>query len=217
MQEMPKLKPLRVPFDPPHHTADVDWDWSHTDWSLTDEVYVSEPKCLKWWSAHIPRRVTLCKHAGTTALNEGRMVTQFRVTNDDCGVGFAFRNQAAVGTANEAYMYWLLLMPDGTNVYLVKFLNSVQTIIDVKKFGGGFTLPNNTWRKIRVTWWETGGVIYVRVEWYNGGEWTKICDDFFDADNLWSGEAVNRCGLAFMRHAATNYIMYTDDTEVWGP
>lgn len=215
MQKMPELKPRVIaPVEPLHHSANVDWDWSHDDYELTTEQYVSEPKCLKWQAPTTPWRQTLCKHAGTTVLNEGRVVSWLRTTIATANPAVMFRNQAAVGTANYLNMYILNFAPNLSQIQLGKFVGGSGVGIDSNAFGGGFTFPINTWRKVRVTWWETGGVMYVRVEWYHDTEWTNICDELFDADNMWSGETVNRCGLHF---GGAGGVVYADDTEVWGP
>jgi len=217
MQKMPELKPRQVTSKLTHHSANVDWDWNRADWSLTTEQYVSEPKCLKWLATSSPWPVTLCKHAGTTVLNEGRVVTWIRPTSINCGMGVVFRNQAAVGTSNYNNTYIPNLAPVSSNVNFSRVVNGTPLRVDTKAFGGGFTMPNDTWRKIRVTWWESGGILYVRFEWFDDPDWVNICDEFSDVDNLWSGEAVNRCGLFTAIIAGGAKVVYADDTEVWGP
>jgi len=217
MREMPKLNPRTL--DPPHHTAAVDWDHRYDVWSLDDTVYVSEPKSLKWPQSTVAgeERVSLCKHEGTTALNQGRVVTQLR-HNSIYGFNMVFfRNQAAVGTATITNTYWVSFVSQYTSVYFFKSVGGTYTLIASKPYGGGFTYPAGVWRKIRVTWWETGGVLYVRLEWWNDSEWVNICDDVYDPDNLWSGSAVNRCGVGAGVTSVGAYICWFDDTEIWGP
>jgi len=217
MREMPKLNPRSL--DPPHHSAAVDWDHSDDTWSLDDTVYVSEPKSLKWPqpTASGAHRASLCKHEGTIALNEGRVVTWIRHNHLNGYTRIYFRNQAPVGTANHNNCYFVAWNSNTSIVGLRKVVNGNLTLLADKAYGGGFTYPVNEWRKVRVTWWEDGGVLYVRVEWWNGAEWVQICDDFYDPDNLWSGETVNRCGVGTAYYSVSGIVCWFDDTEIWGP
>jgi len=217
MREMPELNPLSVPFDPPHHSAEVDWDHSADRWILDDSVYVSEPRSIRWKTSTTQRGCSICKHAGTTALNEGRIVSWHRQNHSNAYGGFCFRHQAPVGTADLQNLYYMNFNLYTNAVGFGKMVNGKKTGIASKPFGGGFTFPINTWRKVRITWWEEGGVLYLRVEWWNDTEWVQICDDFNDPDNLWSGSAVNRCGLFMGYEAAATHYNWWDDTEIWGP
>jgi len=217
MQKMPELKPLRIPADPPHHSANVDWDHSSTAWTLDDAAYVSEPKSLKWPVISIARRFSLCKHAGTTVLPEGRIVSYIRTSSTASRNGFCFRHQSSVGSAADRNFYSIIYITPLSQIQFYVNVGGAYTLLKTGAYGGGFTLPINTWRKVRVTWWESGGVLYVRVEWWTGTEWTNVCDEFFHADNRWFDSEINRCGLWMSKSGGGTHYNWFDDTEVWGP
>ncbi len=217
MKKIPELKPRQVVSELTHHSANVDWDWVAAYWSLVTDQIVSAPKSLKITNAITAKPVGgICKYAGTTALNQGRIVSWARATSMFYRSPiFMFRDQSPVGQALSNNYYGLATYLN--TVALRKNVNGSEGNVMSSDYYDTYTPANNTWYKHRVTWWETGGVLYVRLERYVDDAWVQICDELFDANNLWSGNEVNRCGVASMLfHTGTGYIWF-DDTEVWGP
>jgi len=217
MQKMPKLRPrIIAPVDPPHHTAEVDWDMQDDAWILDTEQYVSEPKSLKMTSTARYEWVCLCKHAGTTVLPKGRVVTQFRTNNPaNARPMVYFRSQLAPGSASRSNCYGVFIGP--TWLLLGRWINTTWASIDQENYYPTWSVPTDEWFKVRVTWWDEGGVLYVRFETYADDAWVQRCDDLSDVDNLWYDSTINRCGIGKSLAATGTYIVWADDTEIWGP
>jgi len=197
-------------------TAEVDWDFSNANWKLDDSQYVSEPKSLNFTAVH-SHTVVLCKHEGTTCLPQGRIITQARIHHVSFAtLIFTFRNQRAVGGSDYNNCYRLQI--SSRNRWLFeRIVGGAGTVISSGSgFLNGWTWPSDTWVKVRCTWWEEGGVLYVRVERWTGTEWTKLLNDMNDPNNLWSASEINRCGLWIWRDTDSDNG-WIDDTEIWGP
>ena len=131
---------------------------------------------------------------------------------------FMFRSQAPDGTltADNVYAVVLLGPYSGANEQVTKarFLKNVDgnnKVLATRDLV--VALDPRTWYKVRCTWWVSQGVLIVRVEYFDGSEWVKLCDDFTDTANNWADSATNRVGLSGYGY----YGCWWDDTIIYAP
>ncbi|MBA7525864.1 hypothetical protein ES705_18022 [subsurface metagenome] len=198
-----------------HSVSDWDFTYGTSHRSLSAVTYVSPPTSLLL-EYPFPANVTitvLCRLDATQVLPEGELRT-WLYSKYGGNKPFIFRNQAALGSA------------DNTNCYYLNFSSNLARLRRV--IGGGMveigTWPivytYETWQHWRVVWWNglTGeGVPALAVDLYKEvtGEWVKQGSTRYDTTNQWKESAINRCGLI----GQTDQYMpvYLDDTEIWGP
>lgn len=183
-----------------------DWDFSSANWTLDLTVYVSSPSSLRSTGTVLP----LCKYAGTTALNQGRLVYQYRWSSNYTCRPWC-RNQRTVGGSDEQNGYRGYFWPNPASTWRVQEVtggSASDLASGTTYLTGAFSL--NTWYGLRWTWWTSGGVLILRFERLNGS-WAKVIDDVPDSSPSWEGNPTNRTGIAMSTGA------YQDDTEIWGP
>ena len=189
------------------HHSPLDWDFLNINWMLDPELYVSPPSSLTGTGA------TLCcalLASACTLVTQGRIVGWGLSHVAGGGLWHIFRNQAPVGTCALIDCY----RGNFYNNYarLDVYVGGGWSVVDTRNFYDGINLDANTWYKLRLTWWESMGIMWVRYEWWHNEAWEQLCDDIQDANNRW-GEAtsptINRVGLYFRDR------YHFDDTEIW--
>jgi hypothetical protein len=199
-----------------HHSVS-DWNFSTADWSLDTGIYQSPPSSIKLY-----RTDWLCyallKHSVSGAIYEGRIVDWLRVDQGRYTTRvptYMFRNQTADGGANYANGYNISFYGSsasgGSPVDRVSFRKGAAEIANAAL---AQSLAKQTWYKLRITWWVSSGILMVRVEYWNGSEWVKECDDFNDPSNSWPDTGIGRVGVGQISGYMPNTTWH-DDTEVW--
>ena len=208
--EPPVMRRIYPPMIP---RATTDWDFSQTDWTLDTGVYVSPPS--SWRNSNNASVYNLCKYAGTTNLPEGRIVSDARWANYAGSIGkkWYFRNQVGAGSINETNTYriiscwyglqqdWVTKIVGGTPTTLANYWSAI--------------LSANVWRRFRLTWWKSGGILVIRWERLNGS-WQKQWSDTIDNSPSFEGSGTNRCGIGCYCGIGS-ITLYHDDTELWSP
>jgi hypothetical protein len=187
--------------------AFTDWDFVGVTGELDPAVYVSSPSALKVTAlATGTFNHVLCKVAGTTALKQGRLITQLRVQSTSNGIGVVFRYQ----DTNNWYVAWLY--PSGTKWYL--YLNVAGSITAIGNRALTFSMGAATWYKFRFTFWVSENQLFVRCEYWNGSSWVAQGADLVDTTNKW-GATGGKIGPHFEPGSAITSGWF-DDTEIWG-
>ena len=186
----------------PHSTGD--WDFKTTDWELNSTYYVSAPSSLHFIGDGNNTKVKTST-VPIAYVKEGRLITQIR--------------RSASGSLDLAFR-----LQDDNNCYFVNLapFNSPQWIIR-RRLGENTTLkwktvdflPLNTWKKVRVTWWNDYVGLVIRVEYWDGEKWVKLLDDGYDSLNYWK-DVGGRVGMGNIGLAITSSKTYYDDTEIYG-
>ncbi len=201
---------------PVHHTIS-DWDFERgaTNRSLSAARYISAPTSLRFLEPTSSQFLNniLCRIPATLCLPQGEVRTWVYGYYLAFTVAL-FRNQAALGSANELNCYQVYLA--GTTSRLVRKLGGVLSFRD----DSTCTSFINTWTHYRVFWYngETpGGTPALCVDLYReiAGEWVKEGSTLYDTDNSFKDSAINRAG--FRARSRNNWPQYWDDTEIWGP
>jgi len=203
-----------APFELPGVTTD--WDFCSTNWALDTSVYVSAPSSVRFRSYNF---ALLKKAVAGRPITNGRIETNYRV---DQGYGivyayytgtFVFRSDAPDGSVAPIVSYVLELYGGSsgiTNAALMRCSSSSCTAVATASLSP--TLANATWYKVRTTWWVSSGVLVVRLEYYNGEQWSSLCPDFTDNANANDTNTTNRAGVG--SGSAATYGWH-DDTVIY--
>ena len=196
--------------------ASADWDFNLVTWSLNGSQYVSIPTALKLWEAGDSSRyvMALRNTPDCLAVDQGRLVTWLRTQNHIYGQPMlVFRAQVGDLTAWWRDSYSVLQY--GDKAYLRFFTaGGVETNIGT----WSFSFPVNTWKKIRLTWWngkDGSGIpaTVFRLEYWDGAAWVKGGADLYDTNERNKGSSVNRVGVC--NYGALGSPVWFDDTEIW--
>jgi hypothetical protein len=200
-----------------HHSTS-DWNFYNT-WTLDTSVYISAPSSLRLGNSN---SLALLKHSVSGLITEGRIVDNIRFYRSRYTTNYptyAFRADAADGGADYASGYCITLK--GSNI-------TYDAPFDLAAFCYGSraspqvilaqsinpTLAQNTWYKLRVTWWVSAGVLMVRLEYFDGTDWIKLCNDWADVNNRYATNSIQRCGVGAAQNYSPTYTWH-DDTEIW--
>jgi len=204
-----------APFELPGVT--VDWDFYNANWALDTQVYVSAPSALR---LNNPNYALLKQGAVNIAIKNGRIETYIRHTgNFVLGAARAlyFRATYPDGSFSGGSAYFIGLGGTSTGSGVAVDTAGLGFVSDGS--GSTFTQANitpsiraNTWYKIRVTWWESSGVLVARLEYYNGEQWAPLCPDFTDNQNRNASSSTLRVGVG--NYFASSYAWY-DDTVIY--
>jgi len=198
----------------------TDWDFRTTSWALDTQTYVSSPSSIRF---NVGNFALLKQSAAGQAIVSGRVETYHRTDgflNYYSSYAYStilFRANASDGSVNAASVYFLeLYNPSGgsgspaTNAALLLYLSGSYYTIGTRSLST--QLSANAWNRIRTTWWVSQGVLIVRLEYYNGTDWVKLCDDFTDNRNAGARSAVNRVGVG---SSFAHTYGWHDDTIVY--
>ena len=190
----------------------TDWEiGSGVDYELDTSEYISPPSSLFIGrKSGDTRNGFLYNRSNGLQINQGRIVTYFKRVRTDYGPLLSFRNISNVGS------------PSYQNTYMVQFEPNDDITVGVilggttHGFHGGKSSYsyNENWSKVRVTWWEDQEMLFVRVEFYYSGSWSRVISDCNDPNNRWSGNSILRCGVGYYSGGIVG-IAWFDDTEIW--
>ena len=200
----------------------TDWDLPPAGkYTLDARLYVSEPSCLNIEDGYY---ALLKQSAVGMPLAQGRIESYYRHTGARTKYvstrhsQFMFRNQAPDGTLahNKTYAiqfygpYSDVTWPQNGALFMYQDdTNPVQ--IDTRSLA--INLDPWRWYQIRCTFWVSQGVLIVRLEYFNGTDWVKLCNDFTDTANRWADSPTNRVGVG----AFSYYRCWWDDTIIYAP
>jgi hypothetical protein len=213
----------RIEIEKIKHHSTSDWQFQTSDWTLDTSIYISAPSSLKWTTYGV--RALLNQSAAGGPIAEGRLVTWYRFgngasTNYGFGRPFSFRNQTPDGGSWVWQLYDIMLFgsvggagkpQDQASAGRVTSSSS-RADLGTKTISP--SLNPNTWYKLRVTWWVSAGVLMIRLEYFDGTDWVKLCDDWADSINSWATSSINRVGIG-AANTVTPYGSWFDDTEIW--
>jgi len=198
----------------------TDWNFYNSNWALDTQIYVSAPSSIKFNYGNF---ALLKQSAVGQAIVNGRVETYHRTSGFGAYLAqynyaaILFRSNASDGSTSPTNVYFLQLYnPSGgsgasaTNAILILYLSGTYYTIGTRSLST--QLSANTWYRIRTTWWVSQGVLVVRLEYYNGTNWSKLCDDFTDNRNAGASNAVNRVGVG---GGYSFYYGWHDDTIVY--
>jgi len=207
--------PRVAPFQLPGVTSD--WNFYNANWSLDAQVYVSPPSSLK---IHWTNLALLRQAAVGRPIRNGRIETYMRHS----------------GAGNTSLMWFLIFRathPDGATQYYATYVLALTasqvgpgtpvTKAGILYYDGSNTytvasseisprLAANTWYQVRLTWWESSGVLVARFEYNNNGQWTPLCPDFTDPQNRNATSSTLKVGVS--ASFADTYTWF-DDTVIY--
>jgi hypothetical protein len=189
----------------------ADWDKEFSYWSLDTTRKVSSPSSIKIYNSTGDNfHAFLSRNESAQNVRDGMMIgyclRPSGVTY--CGVGFTFRNQASLGSANHNNCYLWYYSASTGRVYLNRYVNASYILLSSVTF----SFATETWIKFKTSWWSDPGLggLVIRLERWNGSNWVKVFDDYVDSADYWKDSSVNRCGpLGFY------YGGWHDDTEIY--
>ena len=186
------------------HRSTGDWDFKTTSWELDSTVYVSAPSSLHFTAA-LNNALVKTATVPIAYVKEGRLVTYLR-GSAYCRFDLAFRLQ------DPDNCYFVQLRTGLDYQYIFRKRLGTPIILQMKQIDW---LPLNTWKKVRVTWWNDYVGLVIRVEYWDGENWVKLLDDGYDSENWWK-DVGGRVGMGDI--ALSEYSQYTfyDDTEIYG-
>lgn len=201
-----------------HHSTD-DWDYYSALWTLDVVNFVSAPSSLKLTT---PTNYATLKDAVSGVITEGRIVDFFRFyrgRHTTVLFTYQFRCQTPDGATLPNSRYYVSLLGSTSitdqpidTMKVSRVVAGGHTVIATRTLNP--TLEQEVWHKLRVTWWESGGVLMVRLEKLVGAEWTALCEDVPDITNMWSESGINRVGVG-MPSVKSDFLGWHDDTEIW--
>jgi hypothetical protein len=213
----------RIELERIKHHSTSDWQFSSSNWTLDTGTYISAPSSLKWTASQVWTILKQSVAGGPIA--EGRIVTWYRFANGagglQWGVPFNFRNQTTDGGSILWQFYDLALYgsviaagkpQDQASAGRVTSSNA-RTNLGTKTISP--SLNPNTWYKLRVAWWVSAGVLMIRLEYFDGTDWVKLCDDWADSTNQWATSTTNRVSVGGVACNASPNNTWFDDTEIW--
>ena len=205
----------------------TDWELYGVSYDLDTSIYKSAPSSLyivpsKLTDTRVEEGTVLCKLTNTLQINQGRLVSWCRFDHRGYGTGvggaggFMFRNTSSVGNPNFDNGYAVVRYVRETTVYIKAYRIENASKHEIKSVSS--SLGNTTWYKLRVTWWEDQGILFIRFEKLNGS-WAKLLDDITDTENAFSGQSTLRVGF-YVRvwwspTAGSRSYNWFDDTEIW--
>ena len=189
------------------HFSRTDWDFADSNWTLDETIYHAAAPSLRGTSTGKP---ALIKNATTGALSDGRLIAWLRSGVATYLPAIWFRNQQADGGASYSNTYLIYIYNAKIEFYY--YLAGGGNLIDTHAHTWSWAAA--TWYKIRITWWSSADILWVRVERWDGDAWVTLGGaadvDFQDPDDRWKDETVNRCGFQYYSQ------WWVDDVEVWG-
>jgi len=207
--------PRVTPFQLPGVTSD--WDFYNTYWSLDAQVYVSPPSSLK---IHWTNLALLRQAAVGCPIQDGRIETYMR-------------HSGAGSTSLRRFLIFRATHPDGATQYYATYIlaltasqmgsgapvttagllyNDGSNNYTVASSGISPELNADTWYQVRLTWWESSGVLVARFEYNNNGQWTPLCPDFTDPQNRNATSSTLKVGVS----GAPGYTyIWFDDTVIY--
>lgn len=200
----------------------TDWDLPPSGYYKLDAtVYVSEPSSIYLKYGYY---ALLKQSAVGMALAQGRIESYYRhdgartKSTSTQYSQFMFRNQAPDGTRahNKTYAIQFYGPYSGTSWHQNGALFMYQddtSSVEIATRSLAINLDPNTWYQIRCTFWVSQGVLIVRLEYFDGSDWVKLCDDFTDSANRWADSDTNRVGV----NAYAYYGCWWDDTIIYAP
>lgn len=209
-----KLRQEITPLKPLHHSTG-DWDFDDDEWELDGSIYVSAPSSLKCLDHDYTD--PLFTYVKTTVVpiatvKEGRIETQCRFALDGSNNRhyILFRFQDAT---NHYQVRFNAQSGEGGRIYCYRFKTGDNATLEFKYSLG---IPNNTWFKLRVTWWNDSVGLVIRVELDKGSGW-ELMFDAYDSQNNWKTIG-GRIGLGFCRASkvGSSYQCWFDDTYIYG-
>jgi len=188
-----------------------DWDFSNTNWDLDTVIYVSSPSSWhKTVTLGYTRGLIKTSVVPINKVKEGRFVTWIYFTvSSSLEFLIYFRYQ----DTNSHYRIWIYeeASPSGRRWRVERIDAGVITTL--REAYVPFP-ENQTWNKLRVTWWNDYVGLVIRVEKWNGTAWEKLFDDTYDTANEWAdvGGRVGFMGFSTNSVSCGNI----DDTEIYG-
>jgi hypothetical protein len=209
----------RIELERIKHHSTSDWQFESANWTLDTSIYQSAPSSLKW--TKVQTWAILKQSVAGGPIPEGRIVTWYRFGYGAPGLywgcPFNFRNQTTDGGSILWQFYDLALYGSVTGAgkpqdrASLGRVTSTSARADLGTKTISPTLAPDTWHRLRVSWWISAGVLMVRLEYFNGTDWVKLCDDWADITNLWATSPTNRVSVG----GVTTYGTWFDDTEIW--
>lgn len=198
-----------------HSVSDWDFQFAAPNWTLDTALYVVAPASLrlKYTAGGTPSFSVICKYATVLNLPQGELRTWYRSVQA-YEAWCTFRNQAAVGSANELNCYATVMSP--TNLALYRMVAGIATA----RGSWPTTHAVNTWERFRLQWWNGNdlyGVDALCVNLYKevSGQWVQQGGTLYDTSQQWKTSSINRVGLR--GQTDVTYFTNFDETEIWGP
>ena len=198
---------------PKKHHSLADWDFNASiPYALDNTVYVSAPSSLRFTgiSGEATYAGPLCRDASCLNLPQGRIETQWRISETIILPAFIFRNQGGVGTIDTANTYQIDRQSTST-MYATRVVAGEGTVVG----SWARTCSSNTWYQERITWWNEAPVLLIRYEYWNGSAWQVVGTDITDTSPAFGDTGTARCGLGIRNRGDSS--LYYDDTKIYGP
>jgi len=199
---------------PRPHASYEDWDFSENYWSIVEDQFVSAPSSIRWQKDGAWTYCTqLCKNTATLQVKQGAFVTYWRQSVTASYLRFHFRNIIAPGNANieNCYLFWTHPTIDYWRIY-ERVAGGDNRQWETSKI----TQDLDTWYRMRLSWWESWGIMSVKLEQQIDGSWVQQGDILTITDPLYGDETYQRVGYTVYIGLALRPNYY-DDTEIWGP
>lgn len=189
-----------------------DWHFEvDIDPQLDAAIYHSAPSAL---SMAVPSATdaffSVNKLANCSKIKEGRIEFWYRHNlplKIVGGVAFRIRTNAPVYDFSNCFVvidgddFWYLYWWDGLALnYLGEW---------------AFETLHNTWRHLRVSWWEQALTLRVRLEYESGGVWSLGDVDVDSGVNHNSGEAIQAVGVMVNCTVAGATKVWFDDVKIY--
>lgn len=199
------------------HRSTADWDFSTAAWSLDLVTLISAPSSLRFnvttGTSVLP---VLLKHAVVGAIAQGKIDTWLRGQALGSQQPYLFfRAQAADGGASPNDSYAVTFTASLFS-WLYRDAGGVQSSL------GNFAivLVNDTWQRVRITWWEgkdpwNVDATVLRLDFWDGASWIQQGVDLYDTNRRNWNSARNRPGVG-MKRGAGSYKVWFDDTYIYG-
>ena len=193
-----------------HHSA-ADWDFSQTSWQITTADFVGPPSSLRIWSFSKHNFIILCKNAPTLRLPQGRIQTYLKDPEVTGSYHIYFRNTALPGVANRENCYFFTFAPAAASFSLQEeYLGDMKRAWTSSKI----TWPQDQWSLVRVSWWETWGLLMATLELYVAPNWVLLGSEFTIPEPLFGSAPYQRAGMG-NGLALDHHYIYFDDTQIF--
>jgi hypothetical protein len=161
------------------------------DPQLDAVVYHSAPSSLSLASPTYENYFqAVCRRPECAKVKEGRVEFYYRhsVPIDlTGGICFRMKSNAPVYDFSDCFV-----VRDADDFWYVEWCDGLA----LNWLGEwAFETLHNTWRHMRVSWWEEGGTLRVRLEYEEGGVWNLADVDIDTGRNDNSGNAIQAVGL----------------------